>query len=248
MNNIVQAMTFKVYDFTLTAGGSFRLPAAGGYFRIMTSTGAVDVTVEGVGTLPGLLAGQALKNVNFPALLLRDASGAPNSGTILVASSEFQDNRLNGTVDLSATSLAALESVDLNAATQNALKRPEISTGSFSNTAALTANTPVTVFTPAANANGAIILSAGWQQGHASNMPGIVFLAKSSAPASISDGEVIGCATSISASASVLFGCGVLPKEVQLPAGLGLYVISQDALSAAAATQPNLRYCRYKLL
>lgn len=242
MNNIVQAMTFKVYDFTLTAGGSFRLPASGGYFRIMTSTGAVDVTVEGVGTLPGLLAGQALKNVNFPALLLRDASGAPNSGTILVASSEFQDNRLNGTVDLSATSLAALESIDLNAATLATLRQPLASTGNFKSSGALAAGTPETIFAPAANTNGAILLSAGFNIIGNATLTRPSILAKASAPASTIDGEVF-----VSSSYEGVFGttyvdAGQLNQPQSISAGLGLYYIHEGAGSG------GLRFARYRLL
>lgn len=93
--------TFKVFDFNLPANGAFRLPASGSYFRIMSSTGAIDVTVEGTGTLPSLTAGQAFKNVPFNSLLILDVSGSSNSGSILVASSEFQDNQLQGSVTIS---------------------------------------------------------------------------------------------------------------------------------------------------
>lgn len=239
--NIVQAMTFKVYNFQLTAGGSFRLPAAGGYFRIMTTTDAVDVTVEGVGTLPGLLAGQALKDVQFQALILRDASGAPNSGTILVASAEFQDNRLNGTVDLSATSLAALESVDLNAATQQVLTRPLLPGSSWKDTSTMVANTPLTVFTPAANVNGAIIHSADAQD---ITTVGFIqtFLAKASAPTGYTDGEIIAMSKYWPITGNNVQNL-TLQNPTRIAAGLGLYF-----LSSQNGTAGYLRTCRYTLL
>ncbi len=96
--------TFKAYDFNLTAGGSQAILAGGEYFRILSSTGALDVTVEGKGTMPDLQAGQAIKGLPFNRLILSDKTGAPNSGFILVASSELQDNRLQGSVTVTNVS------------------------------------------------------------------------------------------------------------------------------------------------
>lgn len=245
---MAKPLTFKVYDFTLAAGGSFRLPVIGEYFRLQTSTGAVDVTVEGVGTLPGLLAGQALKDVPFNGLVLRDASGAPNVGTILVASSEFQDNRLNGTVDLSATSLAALESIDLNAATLATMRHPLVSTGNFKSSAAMVANTPETVFTPAANVNGAIVLGAGFWTHSAASSSFPMLLAKASAPTTFLDGEVYPILSQAITGPAYIVNTGKLEKPQFVAPGLGLYYISQDALPAAAANLPTHRAARYRLL
>lgn len=240
------AFTFKVYDFSVPAGGVYRLPVTGAYFRIMSSTGAVNVTVEGVGTLPALQSGQALKGIPFGALILQDASGAPNVGQILVASSEFQDNRLNGTVDLSAASLAALESVDLNAATIDAVRRPLASTGFFSDASAITALTPVTVFTPAANVNGAIVLNAGINKYHNVGAGVDAFLAKNGAPASIVDGEeILSCGVATSSAAAVNIGVARLSIPQFVPAGLGLYFISENSYAAGLS---NKRYARYRLL
>ena len=68
--------------------------------------------------------------------------------------------------------------------------RPEAPTGFFNDTTAISANTPLTIFTPASNVNGAIILMA------ASSMETSVvfsggFVAKTSPPAAITDGEMI---------------------------------------------------------
>lgn len=237
---MARPLTFKVYDFTLTAGGSYRLPVIGEYFRIQTSNGALDVTVEGVGTLPGLLSGQALKDVPFNGLVLRDASGAPNVGTILVASSEFQDNRLQGTVDLSATSLAALESIDLTAATQNNLIRPPESNGTYSvGPVALAANTAVQVFAPGSNPNGALLLSASMSdQSGTANV--IALLSKASAPTSVTDGEVYLHLPVVNASCF-----SQLNKIEKIPPGHGLYFIATVASSTNASVSRN---CRYRLL
>lgn len=242
-----KVFAFKVYPVTLPANGAFRLPAAGAYFRIMSSTGAVDVTVEGVGTLPALQAGQAFKGLSFNGLVLQDASGAPNTVQLLVASAEFQDNRLNGTVDISASSLAALELVDLNTATLNA-QRAVASTGSWVHSAAIAAATPVTVLAPGANTTGVDLLDAGYIQADNTGMArvGMWFLAKSSAPANVNDGEVILSPSTITNDASAFTGTARLHMPVFVPAGLGIYLISPNSVSAAASNFPCIRHARWR--
>lgn len=88
----------KVYDFTLTAGGSQIILVESAYFRIMTATGPVDVIGDTFGTLPAVQAGQGMQNTPYKRLTLRDASGAPNSGTILCSGDLFIDNRTIGNV------------------------------------------------------------------------------------------------------------------------------------------------------
>lgn len=95
------AKAVRTYDFNLSAGQTSVILAEGEYFRIQSATGALDVTVEGVGTLPGLLAGQGMMDTPFKRLVLKDASGSTNSGTILVASREFIDNRTYGVMTIS---------------------------------------------------------------------------------------------------------------------------------------------------
>ena len=104
------AASFKSYDFTLSAGGAIALLVEGSYFRIQSATGAVDVTVEGTGTLPGLLTGQGLKDTPFKRLVIKDVSGSANTGSILVASQEFIDNRTYGVTTISNTNGAYTQS------------------------------------------------------------------------------------------------------------------------------------------
>lgn len=238
------AFTFQVYDFNLTAGGSQTILAGGAYLRILTATGAVDVIVEGKGTMPNLLAGQGLKDLPFQRVVLRDKSGAPNSGTILVASSEFVDNRLFGTFDLTPATLAALESVDLNAATINSLNRPLAHTGSSQVLATLAASTAETVFSPGSNLNGAILLAAQVTDliGATTGAPSL--LAKSSAPANINDGACYLTANIVDTTSggSIVVEGSVFEKQF-VPAGLGLYWISNTALTANCR-----RWTRYILL
>jgi hypothetical protein len=228
-----KAFSFKVYPLTLAANAVARLPVSGSYFRIQSATGAVDVTVEGVGTLPDLLGGQAFKDLDFNGLIIQDKSGAPNTLQILIASAEFQDNRLQGAVALTAP-------VDLSVATMAAMRAPLAPTGNFSNVGAIAINTATTIFTPGANLNGAILLSAMVVGNEGSN--GVVsFLAKASSPVAVNDGEVLHAVNIFAGN----LANPVLPFPQFVPAGLGLYMFNTLGLSAAAQ---NLRAARFRLL
>ena len=87
----------QIYDFKMTPGGSFMLPAEGDYVRIMTSTGALEIISESMRLGP-LEAGQGQSGTPFKRITLTDKSGSTNIGTVLVASSGFVDNRINGVV------------------------------------------------------------------------------------------------------------------------------------------------------
>ena len=90
----------KIYDFTLAAGGSQTILVESDYFRVMTAAGVIDVIGDTFGTLPALQAGQGLQNTSYKRLTIRDASGAPNTGTILCSGDLFIDNRTLGSVSL----------------------------------------------------------------------------------------------------------------------------------------------------
>lgn len=236
----------QIYDFNLAAGASMNLPVQGAYVRVISCTGNVNIIADTFGKLGPISRGQGLQNSEYNRLTIQDASGAPNSGTILVSESDFIDQTLYGSIALAGA--VALDSATL-AALEQTSTRPELSTGYFNNTAALVANTPVTVFTPAANVNGAILLRAFLHQ-QGVNTGGAIFIAKSSAPASIADGELIfGSSSTAPNGAAAAFNCtGFMNYPQSIAAGLGLYLISQDAQGAAVGTSPNQRACSYRLL
>ena len=89
----------KIYDFTLTAGGSFSLPVSGSYVRIMSSTGTVEIVADGFRIGP-IVAGQGSKDKDFKRLTIVDRSGAANIGTVLVADSDFVDQTILGSVSV----------------------------------------------------------------------------------------------------------------------------------------------------
>lgn len=121
--------------------------------------------------------------------------------------------------------------------------RPEAPTDNFGNNGALLANTPLTIFTPAANVNGAIILSAALGNVNATGGDQ-VFIAKNAAPANILDGQVI-LQSLTSVNAGSWSGNAQLSIPQYIAPGLGFYFISNFATAAGAG---NLRTSRYRLL
>lgn len=90
---------FKIYDFTLSAGGALPLLVEGGLFKIYSSTGVVAVTIDGGSTIGPINAGQGMKT-EFSRLTISDMSGAVNVGRIIVASNDFVDDRITGNVEV----------------------------------------------------------------------------------------------------------------------------------------------------
>lgn len=214
--------TTTLYDFTLTANGSFVILADADFYKVLTSTGDISVTRDGGATIKPLRAGRGERNVPFQRLVLKDLSGAPNSGTILVGDSDFIDD----TIVLSS----AINS------------RPEAPSNNWKDTSILAANTPLTVFTPASNTGGVILLGA-WaaDMAAAASSPIQAFLAKNAAPANIGDGEIVAGGNYF--VGSTYGGSNInLAIPQYIAAGLGLYFISTGAGGG------NYRAARWKNL
>jgi len=215
----------QLYDFTLAAGGSQVILADANFYKILTATGDLKITRDGGSTVRPMRAGRGEREVEFKALIVTDISGAPNSGTIVVGDSNFIDD----TIVLSSA---------INV-------RPEVQSGFFSDASALVANTPITVFTPAANVNGAILLNANisWADGGALGHYE-VFISKASAPANTQDGSILLSASTRVYTATTA-GWEILQKEQFIAAGQGLYFMDEVALGVGINSR---RSCRYKLL
>lgn len=111
--------------------------------------------------------------------------------------------------------------------------------GNYASVTPMAANSPATVFTPAANVNGAIVNLATMNSfSGASGFASL--LAKASVPVSVVDGDVLLiCAP----PTTVYYGSPFqINSKVRIPAGKGLYFIS-SALETTGA-----RSCTYTLL
>lgn len=97
----------------------------------------------------------------------------------------------------------------------------------YKSNTALAANTPETILAPASNTNGAIVWKAGFMS-HTGGTAGASILAKSSAPTSTTDGDVIASPESfILQVGGVSQMCaGKIERPVFISAGKGIYRIS----------------------
>jgi hypothetical protein len=146
---------------------------------------------------------------------------------------------INGTFSISGT-VGVTPTLGTNGATTD---QGYIYGASYKSTTTLAANTPDTVFTPAANANGAIVWDCGFSQ---RGTPGAAasFIAKNGAPATIIDGDVIcqGDQWGVDASTPKSYIAGKMPRVTRIAAGKGLYYIS------ALIEDTTHRHCNYTLL
>lgn len=231
----------QIYDWAMPAGGSFQLPVEGAYVRILTATGNVNIIGDTFGKLGPVNRGQGLENTPYRRLVIQDASGAPNSGTVLVSEANFIDQTLYGSITLGsavaldAPTLAALETV-------NVIYKPEGRTGTYNSSAASTAGTPITIFTPGSNTAGVILLDA-----HISilesNAGVMAFITKSTAPTSVNDGDIV-LASTLDVYGGPCVYSGRLEKERFIKAGEGLYFITTMAVTGSA----NIKAASWKTL
>lgn len=96
---------------------------------------------------------------------------------------------------------------------------------SYASTTAKAANTPDTVFSAAANVNGAIVWDARFISSISASSPTCAYLAKTSAPATILDGDPI-VIEDFEPSTAGFYGGGSLKNPVFIAADKGLYYIS----------------------
>lgn len=94
----------KPYTIAVPANGSMQMQVAGRYLRVNACTNPISVSIDGIGTLGAIGAGQGLKlpaSVQpFQRLMFTDASGAVNNVTFIVADADFVDNTVLGTVSV----------------------------------------------------------------------------------------------------------------------------------------------------
>lgn len=233
----------QTYNQTFAANTTWQLNVPGKYFVTLACTLSLNVRFYlggkklDLGDITGLLAGLEvgpLGGLNDPIAFDRVEIDVQAGDTVKVGigNGATRYNRLVGSVDVLSIAQAAILQ----------LIRPELSTGSFKLNAAIAAATPDTIFTPAANLNGAILLSAhsaSW----GTNPSGFAFIAKGSAPVSNVDGEVFLGAGTVATQATAQYGdSGILPAPQYIAAGLGLYYITAQAAS------PCFRAARYRLL
>lgn len=245
MNN--RASFIEIVTATFAAGESRLFSLTGQYFELIDSTFPVDVTLSDVyGAQRGLMkAAEAsfnLKNTEFGVIQITSASAQ----TIRFAygTGEAGTRRAAGAVSIVGTVPVSgpLTDAQLRASLVGSFARPEAPTANFSSVGALAANAVLTVFLPAANINGAVLLAASMMD--SSNAYHLQsFVAKNAAPGNPGDGDVM-CINDYQGSVTGgTYSGGRLGIAQFIPAGLGLYFMTTAAGNALGA-----RHARYKLL
>lgn len=199
------------------------------------SSGEMDVEMK-----PGR---QIILPKAVDGIIITNLTANAITGKITIGAGDVSDNSLVGTVTLDAATLVSLENVDLNPATLNTLTRPILPGASWNSSAVLVANTPVTIISPGANVNGALIFSMKARDDVGAATTRQVFIAKASAPANITDGEILAMTLPGSVSGTSDFAYIDEQQPTRIAPGRGLYY-----LSSLGSGSSGLRSCRYTLL
>ena len=185
----------------------------------------------GSSSAPFYVAPGFIANVGFTQLLIENAAQAGKRMRIFYGVDiDFQAGVTSSTNTNISNSLPASKIPVYQAGLEYS--------SSFKSTAAMAANTPETIFTPAANANGAIIHAAYINSSAVNNTTNSTLIAKASAPASITDGDVILAATAGFSVSTTIVTYGNLVQPIKIPAGKGLYAIC--SIGEASAFRSSL--------
>lgn len=229
--------------YTFTPGQRLSIAGAGDFFRILGTTSPVDVEfyfqgreiAERLEVEAGFA--ESFRTIEFDRVDIT----SPLAQTVqfeTARGSEIRYDRgaatISGSVDLNAATLAALEQINV---------RPEAATGFYNTAGALAANTADTIFTAAANMNGAILLTASAYDQNSQYLSVFSFIAKASAPASNTDGQSLLDIVPKAHRTSDCSASGELNEAQFIPAGMGLYFIGNYATGVG-----HKRTARYKLL
>lgn len=238
----------QTYSQTFAGATTWQLNIAGSYFVTLQCTNSINVRLYrggkklDLGDMAGLLAGLEIGPLpsldGFPFAFDRveiDVTGA-DTIKVGVGNGQARYNRANGTVDVNSFTAAAAA----------ILQRPEAATGFFSDASAMAANTALQVFSPGSNVNGCILLTAYSTAVFGTGF-GMALSAHTTAPIAITAGEQI--ALAMNNMTTSLGICNInMTISQYIPAGKGLYFISDSAIVAGTTGFPNYRSCRYKLL
>lgn len=218
----------------------------GSYFEIIDAVDPVNIVLSDVygaqrGLMKGAEASFHLKNTAFAYVQITSATAQ----TIRFAygSGEAGTRRAAGAVNIVGTVPVSGPLTDAQLRAAAVPVRPfEQPASNWNSNATMVAMTPLTVFAPGANVNGAIL----WAAAAADVFTAVnhqIFIAKAGAPANLLDGEIIAQSMVRGVNgANVCFGVELLSPTIIAP-GAGLYFISGFAGQAGM-----VRSARFTLL
>lgn len=88
----------KIYPLTIGAYKALPIMVQGSFFKILSSTGAVDVIGDTFGSIEYLMPGQGLRGKDFNRITIIDRSGGSNMVRLLIGDDQFIDDRISGDV------------------------------------------------------------------------------------------------------------------------------------------------------
>lgn len=221
------------YTQTFLGAQTWKINVTGSYFTIISCTNPVNVRFYlggaklDLGDVQGILAGLEVlpKKLNLLGYAFDrveiDATGA-DTITVGIGNGDARYNRGNA-------------SVTLTAATRMEDPFSVRYTSSYKSSTALAITTPETVFLAGANANGAIVYRASFLSLYSGGYFPACFVSKATPPANAKDGDVILSADGYSFNSAGPYSIqtGKLEKPLLIPAGQGLYFISDTAEGSA---------------
>lgn len=225
--------------FVITPGQPFEFTDPGDFFRILSSQAPLDVRFY----LRGKEVAEALqvtegyaerwRGEGFDRLVMTSGTEQTVQFVTRLGAEVFFDAPPVGDTAIVSSVPLALDAATL--ASLNAVVREVPTYGaSHDSTTALGAAGTETVFTPAANVNGAIIWSAGWNgfNGGTAVLTSAL-IAHTAAPGGFTSGDVLMVCDQLASVAGGLAYSGRLQHPVRVPAGKGAYFFSAVAESAA---------------
>jgi hypothetical protein len=221
----------RLQTTTVPANGFAAMPFDGDYLRIKTAAIEFSFKTEN-GDDFTLIEGEEAFLEPFQILNIYNNTGAAQNVSYYIGKKGVRvgSAKVSGNVTVS-------NQIDILPATQTNLKvitntvkvvnDGQAYGASYRSTTNTAANTPEAIFLPAANINGAILHSAQFDSYNGITAQKPALLAKASAPVSVTDGDgILSVDCHFSATGLIT---GSLKNPIKIPAGKGLYYISDVA-------------------
>lgn len=239
------AQIMRTISVIVPANDSNEIGVAGDYVRVKQATG--DIRVENPEASEIVEAGQGddFQFTPFHSLKIYNDTASDQTVKLTVSRGKKAGSAqvggsvtISGALALDVATLAALESVDLNTATLNAITAAladvglaaETYTNTYFTDTAFVAGTVVTVISAASNTNGVDLIDFSISAYNATT-PTWTALAKTSAPTTKTDGDTI---LAVEQGHGTTNTIGKLNVKTRIPAGKGLYIYPITAASAVA--------------
>lgn len=222
------ATPFQYLDIDLTnAGTNVVYPIAGDFIYVdAASTGTATLEINNQyndPAAPFLIQANFALNAVFKQIKLSWSAQVSKKIRLMYSTGERVIPTSSG---VSAVTISGTPTVQLS----NGIKDPEQYNLSFKQYTACAALTPETILAPASNTNGAYLLRAKANSYSSGSSLQTAFIAKSSAPTSMTDGDVLD--SSLWVTETGWTAVNEINTPIFVPSGIGIYFLTNVAISA----------------